>query len=64
MTWSKKQFNCGYNLAIMCKEIPNNNINIIPGQLGNQMERTFSRNCNSLHDVLSGSVFSYSVINL
>ena len=39
-----------------------NNINIIPEQVGKQTERTFSRNCNSLHEVLKVSVFSYSVL--
>ena len=39
-----------------------NNINIFPGQLGKQIERTFSRNCNSLCDVLKVIVLSYSVL--
>ena len=43
-------------------EILINNMNNIPGQLGKQIERTFSRNCNSLRDVLKVSVFSYSVL--
>ena len=38
---------CGHKIVI-------NNINIIPGQLGKQIERTFSRN--SLHVVLKVSI--------
>ena len=63
----KKERNCGHNIAITCawntNSWPQNNVNIIPGQLGKQMEHTFSRNCNSLRDVLKVSVFFNFVIN-
>ena len=38
------------------------NINIIPGQLGKQIERTFSRTCYGHRDVFKVSVFYFSIL--
>ena len=55
--WAKTKYSWHSSGNKCVHEILINNINIIPGQLGKQMERTLSRHCSGLRHVLRLSVF-------